>query len=184
MTENNKKRLNLPFILPLLLLIVEIVVVLVLQGTGYEISDFSYVFLLFLGFFLIYQITRQFWMEWRIKKAMLGLKIAEELTAADKPMEAIKQWKAILLNLPEEYYLDTLSKIEEVYESQNMTKAVQQIKNIQSESIEFFELTRTAQRITLEKRGEWQSRVFELHKMIESLPVEKEQDLNKIQNKN
>lgn len=180
MKEKNNNRVNLALLLPLGLLIIEIIVVVVLLGSGYEISEFLFIFLIFLALFLLYQISRQLWIGWQMKKAIAGLERAEELADSGKPLEAIKQWKQILLNLPQEKYLDVLHRMEETYDTQDMTKAVQQVRAIQSESIEFFEMTKVAKNFTPQDRRKWQARAYELQKMIKALPVKKGQDLSDV----
>jgi len=183
MAEKNENEINLPLLLPLGLLILEMIVFIVLLGTGYDISGFVFIFLVFLGLFLIYQISRQLWVRWRIKKGIVGLKQAEELLEAGKPLEAIKQWKKILLNLPNEQYLDVLTQMENTYEFLKMDKAVQQVRAIQSESIEFFEMTKIAKSFTPKDRRKWQTKVFKLHNMIQALPVKKGQSLEDVKPK-
>ena len=180
MTEENNNRINLALLLPLGLLIIEIIAVVVLLGSGYEISEFLFIFLSFLALFLIYQISRQVWVGRQMKKAIAGMEKAKGLIDTKKPLEAIKQWKKILLNLPQEEYLDVLTRMEKIYDSQEMTKAVQQIRAIQSESIEFFQMTKVAKNLTQKDRRKWQTQAFELQKMIRALPVKKGQDLSDV----
>jgi hypothetical protein len=181
MSVEKNKTINLPLLLPLGLLILEIVAVIVLLGSGYEIPGLLFILLFFLGIFLIYQIYRQLWAKYQMKKAVTAMKNAQESVNAGKPMEAIEQWKRILPNLPREQYLDTLIKMERAYESQDMDNAVQQVRAVQSESIEFFEMSKVAQQFTPKDRRKWQAKAFKLQKMISALPVEKEQDLGDIE---
>ncbi len=178
--QKKKNDLNLPLLIPLGLLILEIIVVIVLLGTGYEISGFVLVLLIFLAVFLTYQAARQFWMRLQVKKGISGMQQAEDLMESGETLEAIKQWKKILLKLPRDKYLDVLTQMENAYKELDMEKAVQQVRAIQSESIEFFEMTKVATKFTSKDRRNWQSKAFELHKMVQALPVEKGQDLEDV----
>ena len=160
------------------MLLIEIVVIVIFLVSGYEITPFLLYFLIFLGIFLIYQIVRQVQFSWQSKRAAKEVEIAESLVKAGKPMEAIKKWKEVLLKLPKNQYLATLSKMEKTYENQEMKEAVQQVKAISSESIEFFEMTRQINRVSPQDRRRWQARAFELKNMIQALPEEKGQDLS------
>ncbi len=178
MAEENKIQRNLSLILPLGLLVVEVIVVVVLLGSGYQITEFLFVFLILMGLFLIYQISLQLWLGRQLKKAMTGLEKAELLIESEKPLEAIEQWKRVLLSLPKEKYLDVLVKMEQAYESQNMVAANQQVRLIQSKSIEFFEMTSVAKNLSPDDRRKWQAEAVELKEMIRTLPVEQGQDLS------
>ncbi|MDY6867258.1 MAG: hypothetical protein SVT56_05045 [Chloroflexota bacterium] len=178
--QKKKTKINLPLLLPLGLLIIEIIVAIVLLGSGYEISGVVLTLLIFLAVFLIYQVSRQLWMRWQVKKGVAGMHKAEELIEAGEPLEAVKQWKKILLKLPRDKYLDVLTKMEMTYEDLDMGKAVQQVKAIQSESIDFFEMTKVADKFTSKDRRKWQTKAFQLHKMVQALPVRKGQDLEDV----
>jgi hypothetical protein len=180
MTDEQKNRINLPLLLPLGLLILEIIAVIVLLATGYEISGFVFYSLVFVAFFLISQISHQLWIAWQIKKGVDGIKRAEELLHDGKPLEAIKLWKKALLNLPRDKYLVVLTQMEKAYQSQEMDKAVQQIRAIQTESIEFFNMTEIAKSLTPKDRLRWRTKAFTLHKSIQALPVKKDRDLENV----
>jgi hypothetical protein len=59
-----------------------------------------------------------------------------------------------------------------------MNEAVQQVKAIRSESLNFFEMTRDPQKATAKDRKDWQARALELRKMIKALPTEAGQYLS------
>jgi hypothetical protein len=178
MKNSDKKKINIQLILPIIMLLLVTSVIVIFLVSGYEITPFILYFLIFLGAFLIYQIVRQAQFHWQIQQAAKEVEIAESLVKAGKPMEAIKKWKKVLLQLPKDQYLATLSKLEKAYEDQGMENAVQQVRAINAESIEFFEMTRKVNRISPQDRRQWQNRAFELKNMIQALPEEKGQDLS------
>ena len=178
MRQENIKQLNLSLLLPVGLLLLEIVAVIVLIASGYKITEFLLTFFILLGVFLIFQITRQLFTTWRVKRAVKQINAADELADSDQPLEAIKIYKNNLLSLPRERFLNVLFKMQRIYEEQNMIAAIQQVKAIHSESIEFFEMTQNIKRASYKDRRNWQARAIELRNMIKSLPVEKGQSLS------
>lgn len=180
MTDQNKKRPKLSLLLPLGLLVVEVIAILVLLLTGFEITQTLIYFFVLLGIFLIWQVSRQLITKWRVKQAIKKAREAESIVESGRPMEAMKIWKKFLLSLPRDEYLEILSKMENVYKNQEMDEAVQQVKAIHSESLEFFEMTRNIKRITPKDRRKWQARAYELRKMISALPEKKGQSLSDV----
>lgn len=178
MSEENKKQLNLSLLLPAGLLLLEIIVILVMLATGYEITGFLLSFFILLAFFLIYQIARQQINNWQIKQAVKKIGQGKALADSNQPMQAIKLWKELLLKIPREKYLIVLEMMEETYQEQDMNEAVQQVKAIRSESVEFFEMTQGIERFTRRDQRKWKARAFELRKMIKALPEEKDQNLS------
>lgn len=173
MAENKKSQPNWPLLLPIGLLVVEIIVVVIMRLSGFAISQYLFYFFIILGFYLLYQIGKQLILQMRVRNALNKLVEAKQLADSGKPFEAIRAWKILLLQLPRDKYLEVLTLIEETYQQLGMTKAVQQTKNIHSESIEFFELTGQVQRATNQDRQDWQLQANELRNMINDLPEEK-----------
>jgi len=180
MTDQNKKGPNLTLLLPLGLLLVEVIAIVVLLLTGFEINQTLIFFLALLGIFLLWQVGRQFFTQWRVKQAIKKASEADSIAEAGRPMEAMKIWKKLLLSLPRDKYLQTLANMEKVYKDQEMEEAVQQVKAIHSESLEFFDMTQNIKRITPKDRRKWQARAYELRKMISALPEEKGQSLSDV----
>ena len=180
MTDQNKKRPNLSLLLPLGLLLVEVIAILVLLLTGTEITQSLIYFFVLLGIFLFWQVGRQLLTEWRVKQAINKAREADSIAKSGRPMAAMKIWKKILLSLPRDKYLDTLSKMEDTYKDQGMKEAIQQVRAIHSESVEFFNMTQNIKRITPKDRRNWQARAYELRNMISALPEEKGQSLSDV----
>jgi hypothetical protein len=173
MAENKKKQPNWPLLLPIGLLLVDIIVIVVMRIAGYGISQYLFFFFILLGIFLLYQIGKQLIALWRVQSAIGKLGDAQKLAESGQPMEAVKLWKKLLLSLPRDKYLEVLSLIEDTYKHENMSKAVQQVKAVYSESIEFFKMTKNVEQITAKDRRDWQARAYELRNMISVLPEEK-----------
>jgi hypothetical protein len=178
MADNKKRRIDWLLILPGSLLLIEIIFVVVLLVTDYQITQPMMFFLILLGIFLIFQIWRQFSTRLRVQRSVAKLDEAKSLVDSGKPFEAISLWKQLLLSLPRDKYLDVLTMLQETYANQDMQKAVQQVKAVRSESLNFFELTKNAQKATAKDRKDWQARALELRKMIKALPTEPDQSLS------
>ena len=173
MTDQQNPKINTALLLPIGLLILEVIAVLVLITTGYEITTSLTIFLIFLGFFLLYQIVRQVIVLVRVRGAVAKMADAKRLADSGKPLEAIKAWKKLLLNLPKEDYLQVLSLVKETYQALEMHRAVQKVKTIQNKSDDFFEMLKNADRYAKEDRRQFQSQAMELRQMIKSLPEER-----------
>jgi hypothetical protein len=180
MAKNKKRRLDLPLLLPIGLLLLEIIVFVVLILTGFEITQYLLYFFIILGVYLIYQIARQVITRWRVAKAVRKAEEAQKLADSDQPLEAISIWKKSLLQLPRDNYLETLDRMKTVYESLEMTPAVQQVEAILAKSREFFEMPRNYRQMSREDRDNWRNKALELRKMIDKLPIKKGQDLSEI----
>lgn len=180
MTNQNKNRANLSLLLPLGLLLVEVIAIVVLLLSGFEINQTLTFFFVLLGIFLLWQVGRQLITQWRVKQAIKKTSEADSIALSGRPMDAMKIWKKLLLSLPRDKYLETLSKMENVYKDEEMEEAVQQVKAIHSESLEFFDMTRNIKRITAKDRRKWQARAYELRKMISALPEKKGQSLSDV----
>ncbi len=178
MNEENNRLFELNLILPLSLLILEIIVIIVLVASGYEITQFLLFFFILLGAFLILQVGRQLMAKWRINQAITKIKEGQALVEAGQHLQAIKLWKSMLFSLPQEHFFDVLKRIESAYEEKNMNEAIQQVQAIQAESKDFFEMTRNLRKGTPQDRRNWQTRAFELQNMIKALPEEPGQDLS------
>ena len=178
MAENKKRRIDWLLILPTGLLLIEGIIVVVLLATGYEINQTLMFFLILLAAFLIFQIWRHLSTRLRVQRSVARIDEGKELVDGGEPYKAISLWKELLLSLPRDKYLDVLNKLEETYGDQNMSAAVQQVKAIRSESLNFFEMTKNPQKATAKDRKDWQARAVELRKMIKALPTEPDQDLS------
>ncbi len=176
----NKKKNNIDWliILPASLLLIEAIIVVVLLATGYEIDQALMFFLILLAAFLIFQIWRHLSTRLRVQRSVAKIEEGKDLVDSDQPYEAISLWKELLLSLPRDKYLDVLTLLEETYEEQNMSEAVQQVKAIRAKSVDFFEMTKISQKATAKDRKDWQARALELRKMIKALPTEPDQDLS------
>ena len=180
MRDQNKNKPNLSLLLPLGLLLVEVIAIVVLLLTGFEINQTLIFFFVLLGIFFLWQVGRQLFTQRRVKQAIKKTREADNIAESGRPLEAMKIWKNLLLSLPRDKYLETLAKMEKVYENLEMEEAVQQVKAIHSESLEFFDMTRNIKRITAKDRRKWQARAYELRKMISALPEEKGQSLSDV----
>lgn len=178
MTEKYKKNINLQLLLPISLLILQVIAIAGLLTAGFIITPFMLSFFIIVSLFLIYRITPQLLVMWRVKQAMMKITNAENLAKLGKPMRAIKIWKKSLINLPKDKYLEVLEMIKQTYQEQNMTEAVQQVNAIQSKSAGFFKKIKISKQATRRDQRDWQSRAFELQKMINALPVEEGSDLS------
>jgi len=181
MTTNTNKKLDINLLLPAGLLILEITAVVVLLVLGYEINIFLIYFLVLLSVFLFYQIFKQWMVRRLIKQAIRKLDDADEASKSNRPTEAMKIIKEVLLSLTRENYLIALSKLEAVYEKEQMKDAVQQTIAIREKSLELFKINETVTKASPNDRRDWQARAVELRDMIDALPVEKtdtESDVN------
>lgn len=171
MTEKNKKTINLQLLLPISLLILQVIALAGLLIAGYVITPFLISFFFMVSLFLIYRISPQLLVMWRVKHAFMKINDAKDLAKLGKPMRAIKIWKKSLLNLPKYKYLEVLEMIKNTYQEQNMTEAVQQVNAIQSKSALFFDKIQISNQATRRDQRDWQAWEFELQKMIHALPV-------------
>ncbi len=173
MAQNKKKRIDLPLLLPLGLLLVEIIAIVVLLVIGFEITQYLLYFFIILAVYLIYQISRQLLTRTRVMRAIRQKEEGERLAEAGESIQAIQIWKKSILQLPQEQYIDTLEKMAEVYGVLNMTAAVQQTKAILQESRTFFEAQVDYQKMNPKERREWQGKAYQLREMINKLPTTK-----------
>ena len=89
-------------------------------------------------------------------------------------MAAIKEWKKLLLNLPEDKYLEILQRMETIYAQEDMQEAVKETKMVHAESVEFFEAFSAINNHQMITRQDWQNKAISLRNMIRALPEEKE----------
>lgn len=178
MTEKKKNNVDWLLILPASLLLIEGIIVVVLLASGYEINQPMMFFLILITIFLAFQVWRHLLTRLRVKRAIGKIDDGKALVESGQPFKAIKIWKEVLLSLPRDKYLDVLSMLEETYANQNINEAVQQVKAIRSESLNFFEMTRTPKKATANDRKNWKARALELRKMINALPTKPDQDLS------
>ena len=178
MVNNTKRKIDWLLILPAGLLLIEGIIVIVLLATGYEITQPMMFFFILLAAFLAFQVWRHLSTRIRVQKAVAKIDEGMALVDSGQPFEAIGLWKELLLSLPRDKYLDVLNMLENTYGEQNIYEAVQQVKAIRSESLNFFEITKNPQKATAKDRKDWQARALELRKMIKALPTEPGQDLS------
>lgn len=172
MAETKKNQPNWPMLLPIGLLVVEIIVVVALLALGYEITQYLFFFLILLALFLLYQIGKQLIMNRRLKKMISEIAAAKELAGSGQYLEAVKEWKRLLLMLPRETYLEALDQLEDSYTRLEMPQAVSQVRTIHSESIEFFSATENIQKMSMQDRQKLQKRSNQIRDMIRALPEE------------
>jgi ABC-type multidrug transport system fused ATPase/permease subunit len=178
MTQENENALDLNLFLPLSLLILEVVAIVVLAATGYEITQFLMLAFILLGVFLIFQVGRQLFARWRNHQTVTKVQEGQALADAGENLRAIRLWKSLLFSLPKERFFDVLNRMKTIYEDENMEAAIQQVQAIQEESEEFYEMTRNLRKATTQDRENWKSQAFKLQKMIHALPEEPGQDLS------
>jgi hypothetical protein len=178
MQNKKNKKIDWLLILPAGLLLIEAIIVVVLLATGYEITQPMMFFLILLAAFLAFQVWRHLSIRIRVQKAVAKIDEGKALIDSGQPVKAIRLWKELLLSLPRDKYLDVLNMLEDIYGEQKMNEAVQQVKAIRSESLNFFEMTKNSQKATTKDRKDWQARALKLRKMIKALPTEPGQDLS------
>ena len=178
MENDSNIKLDLRLLLPAGLLILETVAFIVLLVIGFEITPLMTFFFIIIGIFLSFQVSRQLALRVRVQKSLDRMKEGKKLIKEGHTFKAIKLWKELLSNLPKSEYKDVLDLLEETYGAQNMNAAVQQVKAIRSESLNFFEKTKNPQKATIHDRREWQTTALEIRKMIKALPTEPNQDLS------
>jgi hypothetical protein len=174
MSDKPKSSPNWSLLMPVLLLLTECIAILVMRLMGYTITHNLLYFFIALGIFLIYRIGKYLIASWRVRNAIRQLNSVDKLIESGQPMEAIRQWKKLLLSLPQDKYLEVLSRMEKVYEQEEMPKAALEVKMVHSESIEFFEALSETNKNKLINRQDWQSRAIALRNMIRALPEEKD----------
>ncbi len=178
MSDKPKSQPNWSLLMPAILLLVECIALVALYQMGYTIPQNLRFAFLALGIFLLYRIARHLTTTLRVKTALRQLKSVDKLVESGQMMSAIKEWKKLLLSLPEEKYLEILNRMEKVYEQEEMSNAVKETKMVQAESIEFFEAisaANTGQRIS---RQDWHDKAISLRNMIRNLPEEKEKQVS------
>ncbi|HCU57287.1 MAG TPA: hypothetical protein DF984_03515 [Anaerolineaceae bacterium] len=174
MADKSKLQPNWSLLMPAILLVIECIALIALHQLGYTIpQNLRYVFLA-LGIFLLFRIFRLLTATLRVKNALRQLKSVDKLVESGQLMTAIKEWKKLLLSLPEDKYLEILNSVEKVYEKEEMLDAVKETKMVQAESIEFFEAISAANNEKLISRQDWQNKAIALRNMIRDLPEEKE----------
>ena len=174
MSDKPKFHPNWSLLIPEILLLIEAIAFITMRQMGYKISrNIQYIFIAF-GLFLIYRIAKHYILTWRVRKAIRQLKSVEKWIETNQPMAAIREWKKLLLNLPQEKYLQVLTLMEKVYAQENMPKATQAVKMVYAESIEFFEAVSGNNKEKLMDQQDWQNRVVNLRNMIRALPEEKD----------
>lgn len=172
MKKKTQIKVNVDIFLPAGILGIEIVVVSGLLIGGYQLPQLVSAFFVCAGVYCLYQIVRQLKTQFQVNQAITRIKDAEKLAADGHLLEAVRLWKSLLFRLPKEQFLSVLSKMKRTYLSLGMDKAVQQVKTIHSESMEFFIKIDKVDRPTKQDQQEWQERAYKLRNLIQNLPVE------------
>ena len=174
MSAKPKLQPNWSLLMPAILLLVECVALIALNQMGYRIpQNLLYIFIA-LGIFLVYKIGKQLSTILRVKGALRQLKSVDKLVEAGHGMAAIKEWKKLLLSLPEDKYLEILQRMETIYAQEDMQEAVMETKMVHAESVEFFEAFSATNNHQMITRQDWQNKAISLRNMIRDLPEEKE----------
>jgi hypothetical protein len=170
MAGNRKRNVNLPLLLPVAGLIVEIVAILILRSYNVEFTQNLLLFLLLIGGLLLYQIIMQIIQLVKVYSAIKRSENAKALVESGKGLEAIKAWKKQLLILPRDQYLAVLDDVLNAYQTLEMKNGVQKTEHLIKSSHEFFELVNNTKKATPAARQEWQEKANALRKMVKELP--------------
>ena len=174
MSAKPKLQPNWSLLMPAILLLVECIALIALNLMGYRIpQNLLYIFIA-LGIFLVYKIGKQASAILRVKSALQQLKSVDKLVEAGHVMAAIKEWKKLLLNLPENKYLEILQRMETIYAQEDMQEAVKETKMVHAESVEFFKAFSAINNHQMITRQDWQNKAISLRNMIRALPEEKD----------
>lgn len=170
MAGKNNKKMNLPLLLPLAGLIIEIIAYLILRSYKVEISQSLAFFLVLIGGLLAYQIVMQIIQLVKVNAAVSKSEKVKALVDAGKGIEAIKEWKKNLLILPRDQYLETLDEVVNTYQKLDMPNGVKAAKDLIKNSHEFFDMVNNTEKATPEARQQWREKSNALRKMVQELP--------------
>ena len=170
MAGNKSRQMNLPLLLPLAGLIVELIVFVILRSYNITISPSMLFFFALIGLLLAYQIVLQIIQLVKVNMAVNKSQDVKATVEAGNGLEAIKIWKKNLLVLPRNQYLQTLDDVVNTYQKLEMTKGVKAAQDLIKNSHEFFDMVNSAEKATPEIRQQWRVKSNELRKMVQDLP--------------
>ena len=170
MAGNKSRQMNLPLLLPLAGLIVELIVFVILRSYNVTISPSMLFFFALIGLLLAYQIVLQIIQLVKVNMAVNKSQDVKAMVEAGNGLEAIKIWKKNLLVLPRNQYLQTLDDVVNTYQKLEMPKGVKAAQDLIKNSHEFFDMVNSAEKATPEIRQQWRVKSNELRKMVQDLP--------------
>ena len=170
MAGNKSRQMNLPLLLPLAGLIVELIVFVILRSYNITISPSMLFFFALIGLLLAYQIVLQIIQLVKVNMAVNKSQDVKAMVEAGNGLEAIKIWKKNLLVLPRNQYLQTLDDVVNTYQKLEMPKGVKAAQDLIKNSHEFFDMVNSAEKATPEIRQQWRVKSNELRKMVQDLP--------------
>ena len=170
MAGNKSRQMNLPLLLPLAGLIVELIVFVILRSYNVTISPSMLFFFALIGLLLAYQIVLQIIQLVKVNMAVNKSQEVKAMVEAGNGLEAIKIWKKNLLVLPRNQYLQTLDDVVNTYQKLEMPKGVKAAQDLIKNSHEFFDMVNSAEKATPEIRQQWRVKSNELRKMVQDLP--------------
>lgn len=170
MAGKKSRNMNLPLLLPLGGLLIEVVVYLILRSYNIEISQSLLFFLVLIGGLLVYQVVMQIIQLVKVNVAVNKSEKVKALVDAGKGIEAIREWKNNLLVLPRDQYLETLDEVVNTYQKLEMPNGVKAAQDLIKNSHEFFEMVNSAEKATPETRQQWREKSNALRKMVQDLP--------------
>jgi len=170
MAGKKSRNMNLPLLLPLGGLLIEVVVYLILRSYNIEISQSLLFFLVLIGGLLVYQVVMQIIQLVKVNVAVNKSEKVKALVDAGKGIEAIREWKKNLLVLPRDQYLETLDEVVNTYQKLEMPNGVKAAQDLIKNSHEFFEMVNSAEKATPETRQQWREKSNALRKMVQDLP--------------
>lgn len=170
MAGKKSRQMNLPLLLPIAGLVIEIIVYLILISYNVEISPSLMFFLLLIGGLLAYQVVLQIIQVIKINVAVNKSDNVKALVESGQGIEAIKVWKKNLLILPRDQYLETLNEVVNTYQKLDMPNGVKAAQDLIKNSHEFFDMVNNAEKATPEVRQEWRVKSNSLRQMVKDLP--------------
>ena len=170
MPAKNKRSVNLPLILPLAGLAIEIIAIIILLSYDVEFNQNLLFFLVLIAGLLLYQIIMQIIQLVKVNRAVKQAAEAKALVESGRGLEAIKAWKKQLLVLPRDQYLVVLDDVLNAYKTLEMKNGVQKTEHLIKKSNQFFDLVNDTKKATPEIRQEWQTQSIALRKMVKDLP--------------
>lgn len=174
MSAQTKARLNWPLLMPAILLVFEVVAIITIRVMSYEITQLGHFFFIVIAIFLVFQFGKRLISFFRVRSAMRQLDAIDQLIESGQSLAAVKQCKRLLLNLPEDKYLEILSNMAKIYEREHMTEAANQARIVYAESVEFFNAISDDNQNKIFNMQDWKNQVITIRSMIQDLPEEKE----------
>jgi len=170
MAGKKSRQMNLPLLIPLAGLLIELIAYLILRSYKVAISPSLGFFLVLIGGLLAYQVAMQIIQLIKVDKAVSKSEKAKALAESGQGLEAIKEWKKDLLILPRDQYLKTLDDVVSTYQKLDMPNGVKAAQELIKNSHEFFNMVNNAAKATPEVRQAWRVKSNSLRKMVQELP--------------